>query len=118
MARAYVYCPDFYSTGASSIGIKDIIVETLSELSKEPPDRLTLYFYHFVNDFKDFKSLTNRRFEEIEIRLDRIEDNMVTKDDIKDMVTKTELRDALKDVVAMVGVSVRCIIREELENRH
>lgn len=57
--------------------VKMVVVETLEEISKsassEPPDKLTLFLYHFAGDFQTFKKETKDRFEKIDGRLDGID---------------------------------------------
>jgi hypothetical protein len=103
------------------IEIKKIVLEVLDEIlaQTQPPDRLALLFYHYINDFNDFKRMVTIKFSEADERFDRIEtklDNCLTKDEFneraKTFLTKDEFNDRMVDYIAKIGNSVREIVKE------
>ncbi|KJU87334.1 hypothetical protein MBAV_000473 [Candidatus Magnetobacterium bavaricum] len=105
--------------------IKQLIVETLKEMSMQAPDNLTLLFFQLSKEFRDFKEEVigrfdkvderfgevderfgevDRRFDKVDERFDKIEREMVTKDYLDEviktrLVTKDDLKEALADMV-------------------
>ncbi|MBF0607466.1 MAG: hypothetical protein SFH39_11155 [Candidatus Magnetobacterium sp. LHC-1] len=104
--------------------IKQLILDTLKEMSMQAPDNLTLLFFQLSKEFWDFKREVGLRFDKVDERFDKVDERfdkieremvtkdyldeviktrLVTKDDLKealaDMVTKDDLKEALADMV-------------------
>lgn len=109
-------------TTAEKAEIRQTVIEVLEEISDRsgPPDRLMLFLYQFIGDFKDFRRemldfkantegrLDNidGRFDNIEGRLDNIEKNMFTKADWE--------REKLR-LIEGIGVEFKRIVKEDLK---
>ncbi|MBF0554460.1 MAG: hypothetical protein HQK96_07905 [Nitrospirae bacterium] len=120
--------------------IRKIVVEVLHDLMDEsqPPDRMVLFLYQLVGDFKEFKIQANAKFDSIEQELKSVKDELLeevgkclTKDDfdkeikkyltkdhfdkeMKKYLTKDDFDKRMLDYIIKIGVGVRDAIREEL----
>jgi hypothetical protein len=125
--------------------LKKLMLETFLEITEEttPPDKSTLFLYQLIGDFREFRAAVERRLGTLESDVTVLKsDVMVLKADVAElktdfrefkaaaerklaiiegrldeMVTKSEFKAGLKELVVSIGVSMRNIIKEELAHK-
>ncbi|MBV6340587.1 hypothetical protein [Candidatus Magnetobacterium casense] len=121
--------------------IKQLILDTLKEMSMQAPDNLTLLFFQLSKEFGDFKREVELRFDKVDERFDKVDERFDKVDERfdkvderfdkvderfakvderfdkieREMVTKDYLKEALTDFAAQIGVGVRKIVKEEMK---
>jgi hypothetical protein len=97
--------------------VKMIVLKTLEELSKEPPDKLTLFLYHLSGDFQSFKDevkesfkKVNERFDNVDVKLKKVDERF----DIieKNMFTKTDWQNEKLRLIEGIAIEFKQIINE------
>ncbi|CAK0761379.1 hypothetical protein CCP4SC76_3500003 [Gammaproteobacteria bacterium] len=73
--------------------VRRMVMKIIQELlSQQPPDsQIALMLHAHIRDFSEFRCEVRQKFEQVDGRLDRIEKNMATKEDLERFATKEDL---------------------------
>ena len=73
--------------------VRRMVMKIIQELLyQQPPDsQIALMLHAHIRDFSEFRCEVRQKFEQVDSRLDRIENTMATKDDLKQFATKDDL---------------------------